>query len=82
MTGKVNTTLRHLNAYAKVMAFKAVGKAQRKALERAERLAPGLTPQRRADAYRKQNGTNKLTPRQQRRLAQKYHRSVGQRADG
>jgi hypothetical protein len=82
MTGKINTTLRHLNAYAKVMAFKAVGKAQRKALERAEKPAPGLTAQARADGYRKQNGTNKLTPRQQRRLAQKHHRDVGRRVDG
>lgn len=71
MIGTRNNTVSLLDTYNKLMAYKRIGKARRKALERAQKPAPGLSAQRRADIYREQNGSTRLTSRQRARIAKK-----------
>lgn len=71
MLGTRNNTVSFLDTYNKLMQFKAIGKKRRKAKERAEKPAPGMSAARRADVYRKQNGGNHLTARQVSRILKK-----------
>lgn len=75
MLGTRNNTVSFLDTYNKLMQFKAIGKKRRKAKERAEKPAPGMSAARRADVYRKQNGTNNLTLRQAARILKKAYRA-------
>jgi hypothetical protein len=69
--GTRNNTVSFIDTYNKLMVYKAIGKKRRKAKERAEKPAPGMSADRRADAYRKQNGGNHLTTRQVARILKK-----------
>ena len=77
MNGTRNNTVSFIDTYNKLMQFKKIGKARRKAQERAQKPAPGLTTEQRADRYRRQTGARELTPRQAARLAKKHHGAVG-----
>lgn len=71
MLGVRNNTVSFLDTYNKLMAYKKVGKARRKARERAEKPAPGLTAEQRLMNYQGQTGGRTLTPRQWARIAKK-----------
>ena len=77
MQGTRNNTVGLIDTYNKLMAYKQVGKARRKAQARAEKPAPGLSEQQRADNYREQTGARELTPRQQARVDKKARRGAG-----
>jgi len=79
VNGTRNNTVSFIDTYNKLMQFKKIGKARRKAHERAQKPAPGLTAQQRADRYRRQTGAQALTPRQKARVAKKEYRA-GERA--
>ena len=71
MNGTRNNTVSFLDTYNKLMHLKQLGKARRKAKERAEKPAPRLTAEQRARNYREQNGGYSLTRRQRARIAKK-----------
>lgn len=71
-----NSTVRLIEVYNQLMAMKAIGKRRRKAKTRWDKHgtlggpAPTLAEDRIA-AYQVQNGTNRLTPAQHRRVKHK-----------
>jgi hypothetical protein len=72
MNGTRNNTVSLIDTYNKLMAYKRIGKARRKAQERAQMVtgAP-MDPDRRLMAYAAQRDGGAMTPRQARRFAQK-----------
>ena len=74
MLGTRNNTVSFLETYNKLMAFKKVGKARRKATERAEKGGGGPMPSsRRSMVYAAQRDGGEMTPRQRRRYDKKLH---------
>lgn len=71
MTGKINDTLVRVRAWTMQRTMAKIGKARRKARERAEKPTPRLSAEQRAERYRKQTGARTLTPRQRHRIAKK-----------
>lgn len=72
MLGTRNNTVSFLETYNKLMAFKKVGKARRKARERAEKGGGGpMASSRRLMAYAAQRDGGAMTARQRRRYAKK-----------
>ena len=67
-----NNTVSLIDTYNKLMAYKRIGKARRKAQERVERGTGGpMDPDRRRMVYAAQRDGGAMTPRQARRFAQK-----------
>lgn len=77
---KINNTVTHLQAYSRVMAFKAIGRQRRKAKEREERGTThgvSLAFEARVNNYLKQTGAaGQLTARQLRRVGKKARREA------
>lgn len=67
----INDTVTRITALARVAVFRATGRKVRKAAERQVLTLDRMGAQRRADIYKAQNGGNKLTPKQLRRIVHK-----------
>lgn len=81
MSGIVNNTVSFLETYNKLMAFKKVGKARRKAKERAEKGVGGpMSSSRRLMVYAAQRDGGAMTPRQRRRYGKKLAAELVARA--
>lgn len=92
MSGTINTTVAHVKAHARVVAFKAIGRKVRQHRERAERVAAGdlnggapMSRERRRAVYAAQTGHVDrgslawMTPAQRRRHNKKLmHEMVRQ----